>query len=134
MEPAIVFNPGTYYVGDPGFVLPNDDLRMLFSQAMHGNLTSGLKELVVSRKFENGKFFSDYYWIATTPNKQGTLYDQDGTGWGFDWGCFGVVPWKWIDVQSSYESNKIEFIEAFECFSNDEQITVGHLQFTFNPK
>jgi hypothetical protein len=134
MEPTMTFQPGTYYVGDPGFVLPNDDLRMLFAQSMHGGLKSGPRELVTSRRFEDGQMVCDFYWLAATPHKQGTIYDQDNKGWGFDWGCFGVVPWKWIDCQGSYESNKIEFTEPFECSFTEDSITIGHLHFTFSPK
>ena len=46
------FQPGAYYVGDPGFVLPNDDLRMLFAQVMRGSLESGPRGLVSSTRFE----------------------------------------------------------------------------------
>jgi hypothetical protein len=134
MEPAMTFQPGTYYVGDPGFVLPNDDLRMLFAQSMHGGLKSGPRELVVSRRWEGDQIVCDLYWLAATPYKAGTIYDQDNKGWGFDWGCFGVVPWKWMDCQGSYESNKIEFTEPFECSFTEDSITIGHLHFTFSPK
>ena len=130
----MTFQPGAYYVGDPGFVLPNDDLRMLFAQSMHGGLKSGPRELVTSRRFEDGQMVCDPYWLAATPHKQGTIYDQDNNGWGFDWGCFGVVPWEWIDCQGSYESNKIEFTEPFECSVTEDSITIGHLHFTFSPK
>ena len=130
----MIFQPGIYYVGDPGFVLPNDDLRMLFAQSMHGNLKPGARELVSSRRFEDGQIVCDPYWFAATPYKQGTIYDQDNKGWGFDWGCFGVVPCKWMDCQGSYESNKIEFTEPFECSFTEDSITIGHLHFTFNPK
>lgn len=127
----MTFQPGTYYVGDPGFVLPNDDLRMLFAQSMHGGLKSGSRELVTSRRFEDGQMVCDPYWLAATPYKAGTIYDQDNKGWGFDWGCFGVVPWKWIDNQGSYQPHKIEFTEPFECSATDDSITIGHFQFTF---
>lgn len=130
----MTFAPDTYYVGDPGFVLPNDDLRMLFAQAMHGGLKSGPREIVTSRRFEDGQMIVDLYWVTSIPCKQGTIYDQDNKGWGFDWGCFGVVPWKCIDCQGSYESNKIEFTEPFECSATEDSITIGHLHFTFNPK
>lgn len=134
MEPTMTFQPGIYYVGDPGFVLPNDDLRMLFAKSIHGDLKSGPLELVVSRRWEDDRIICDRYWFAKTPHKAGTLYDQENKGWGFDWGCFGVVPWKWIENQGSYVPNKIEFIEPFECSSTDDNITIGHLHFTFNPK
>jgi hypothetical protein len=134
MESTITFQPGTYYVGDPGFVLPNDDLRSLFAGMMHGGLKSGPRELVTSRRWEGDQMVVDPYWLAATPHKQGTIYDQDNKGWGFDWGCFGVVPWKWIDCQGSYESNKIEFTEPFECSFTEDSITIGHLHFTFSPK
>lgn len=130
----MTFESGTYYVGDPGFVLPNDDLRMLFAQSMHGGLKSGSRKIVTSSRWENEQWVCDFYWLATTPHKAGTLYDQDGNGWGFDWGCFGVVPWKWLDCEGSYESNKIEFTEPFECSFTEDNITIGHLYFTFNPK
>jgi hypothetical protein len=134
MEPTMKFPPGTYYVGDPGFVLPNEDLRMLFSQVMHGKLEPGPRELVNSRRVVGEEVVCEPYWLAATPHRAGTLYDQDGKGWGFDWGCFGVVPWEWISCSGSYTPNKIEFPEPFACSFTEESITIGHLQFTFNPK
>ena len=130
----MIFEPGAYYVGDPGFVLPNDDLRMLFLHIAHNKLKTEDRELVVSRRWENNQWASDRYWYFATPHKAGTLYDKEGNGWGFDWGCFGVVPWKWIDCKGSYEKNKIEFTEPFECSFTEDSVTIGHLHFTFNPK
>jgi hypothetical protein len=130
----MTFKPGIYYVGDPGFVLPNDDLRMLFGSHIQGVLKSGLHELVTSRRVEDEEQIVDHYWVGVLPSKKGTLYDQNGNGWGFDWGCFGVVPWKWLDCEGSYESNKIEFTEPFECSFTEDSITIGHLHFTFSPK
>jgi hypothetical protein len=49
---------------------------------------------------ENGVLITSFYWMAVTPHLAGTFYDQDNTGWGFDWGCFGLVPWE-IDGLSS---------------------------------
>jgi len=125
MESAMIFPPGAYYIGDPGFVLPNDDLRMLFSQLMQGILRSGSREFVASR---------GVYWFGVTPSKAGTFFDNDNKGWSFDWGCFGVVPWERIECRGSYEANKIEFTEPFECLSTRDSITIGHLHFTLNPK
>lgn len=127
----MIFKPGFYYVGDPGFVLPNVDLRTLFARAMSQTLSSGPQELIVSRSCENGSMEVEYYWLATTPFKTGTLYDQDKKGWGIDWGCFGIVPWKWIECQGSYEGNKIEFKENFKCVASENEITIGHLSFKF---
>ena len=131
----MTFPPGIYYVGDPGFVLPNDDLRILFAQSMRGDIKKpGPRELVSSHRWENDRIIYDLYWLAPTPNKSGTLYDQDGKGWGFDWGCFGVVPWQWIENQGAHIPNKIDFNEMFECSSTEDSITIGHLHFTFSPK
>ena len=124
---------GTYYVGDLGFVLPSDDLRMLFAWNRDGVLTTGYKVVEESAK-QAGNNNPDVYWIAKLINKQGTLYDADNNGWGVDWGCFGVLPWKWVTCTGSYESNKIEFTEPFECSFTEDSITIGHLHFTFNPK
>lgn len=130
----MIFQPGTYYVGDPGFVLPNDDLRMLFSWSMDNNLKTGPKTLESSYRIEDGNPKWDMYWIAVTPHKRGSVYDKENKAWGFDWKCFGVVPWEWLNTGGDYFENKIEFTEPFECLANDDSITIGHLQFTFNQK
>lgn len=134
MEPAMIFKPGIYFIGDPGFVLPVDDLRMLFAKSMDGNLTSGLHDLVSSTRVEDGQIICDRYWIAALPNKAGTLYDQTGRCWSFDWGCFGVIPWTWIDNKGSHTSSEFNFSDSFECLATDESITIGHLHFTLNPQ
>lgn len=131
----MMFQPGTYYIGDPGYVLLNDDLRMLFSQIINGSLKPGLKKLVTSAiQLNDDEWGYEYYWCAPTPNKVGTFYDQEGRGWGFDWGCFGVIPWKCIDHQKAYIPNKIEFNEPFDCSFNENNITISYLYFTLNPK
>jgi hypothetical protein len=86
MEPAMKFQSGTYYVGDPGFVLPSEDLRMLFAQAMHGGLKSGPRELVASKRFKENRIASDFYRFPPTPHKAGTHYEQDKKGSVLDWG------------------------------------------------
>lgn len=129
----MTLKPGLYYVGDLGFVLPNDDLRHLFCWNRDNALTTGYKIVEESAKIASDGSF-DIYWIAKMPCRQGTIYDQDNQGWGIDWGCFGALPWKWVTCTGSYESNKIEFADPFECLATDDGITIGHLQFTFNPK
>lgn len=134
MESTMKFKPGSYYIGDPVFVLFGDDLRMIFSQILHGKeLRYGIKPLVSTKRFEGTKIVCEPYWIAKTPNLTGTLYSQDGKGWGFDWGMFGCVPYEFIDGQENFVVNKVDFPEEFECSSTDDVINIGHLQFTFNP-
>jgi len=125
----MTFEPGTYYIGDPGYVLSSDDLRMLFSELLRGGLRSGPRILIGKDQSANV-----LYWCAAMPHLEGTLYDQNNKGWGFDWGCFGVVPWEWIENQPSYETHKVEFTEPFQCSFTENSITIGHLHFTFNPK
>ena len=134
MESPMKFKPDTYYIGDPGCVLSNDDLRGLFTEFMHGGIKSGVKPVIASLRYDKNEFISDYYWIATLPNKRGTLYDQNGKGYGFDWGCFGVIPWKWIEPKGSFLMNKFEFDNSFECLNNDSEIIIGNIIFTFNLK
>jgi hypothetical protein len=133
MEPSIMLKAGTYYVGDLGFVLPNDDLRLLLAWVKNDALQTGYKILEASMK-DPSRLNPEFYWIIPTPHKQGTLYDSQGGGWGVDWGCFGALPWKWVTCTGSYENNKIEFPEPFECSFTEDSITIGHLHFTFNPK
>lgn len=130
----MIFQSGIYYIGDPGAVLPNDDLRMLASSLILNVLTTGTNRIISADKTKDNKIPCNFYWYAKTPNRCGTLYDQEGNGWGFDWGCFGVVPWEWVENQSSYEAHKLEFTEPFECSCTDNSITIGHLHFTFEPK
>jgi hypothetical protein len=129
MENKFTFNDGIYFVGDPGFALPYDDLRNLFDEIMRGELKPGKKELVSSYKLTNSEFKGSHYWVVPTPHKRGTIYDQNSNGWGFDWGCFGVIPWEWIETKGCYDNNKIEFTEPFECFTTENKITIGHLHF-----
>jgi hypothetical protein len=134
MEPTMTFGPGIYYVGDPGFVLPNNALRMLFANSLHHMLKSGVVPILEPHPLENGVLITSFYWMAVTPHLAGTFYDQDNTGWGFDWGCFGLVPWEIVACPASYENQKIQFTEPFECSFTEDSITIGHLHFTFNPK
>jgi hypothetical protein len=122
---------GIYYVGDLGFVLPNDDLRHLFAWNKDSVLSTGYKIVEESVKVSHGLDI-DLYWVTALPCRQGTVYDENNEGWGFDWGCFGVLPWKWVTCSGSYEKNKIEFDKPFECLATDDSITIGHLHFTFN--
>lgn len=130
---TIKLNSGTYYVGDPGLVLPNDDLRSLFTELANNMLVFGERELISSRRVEKGSLIFDSYWIAPTPNKVGTIYDQTGKEWGHDWGCFGVVPWQWLNCKGTYDLQKITFNETFECSFDDKVINIGHLSFTYIP-
>ena len=130
----MILKPGVYFIGDPGFVLPVDDLRMLFAKIMDGHLTSGLHELVSSTRLENGRLISDSYWVAVMPHRSGTLYDQNGKCWSFDWKCFGVVPWEWIDKKESSTSGKFDFSEPFECLATDDSVTIGQLYLTLHPQ
>lgn len=130
----MTFQSGIYYIGDPGVVLPPDDLRMLASSLIKNVLTPGVHRIVTEDKVKDNKRLCNFYWYATTPSRDGTLYDQDGNGWGFDWGCFGVVPWDWVEFPESYETHKVEFTEQFECSATDDGIKIGHLHFTFEPK
>lgn len=133
MNNKATFSAGTYFIGDPGMALPYDDLRNLFDEIMRNELKSGKKELVSSYKFEGSDLKGSHYWVVATSHKRGTLYDQNGNGWGFDWGCFGVIPWECIEINGCYDSNKVQFIEPFECSSTEDNITIGHFHFTFNP-
>lgn len=130
----MTFGPGDYYVGDPGFVLPNNPLRMLFADLLHGKLKSGIKLIMEPDPVNDSLVIVSAYWIAVTPHLAGTLYDQDNRAWGLDWGCFGIVPWDCVAYPKPYETNKVTFTEPFTCSFTDDSITIGHFHFTFNPK
>lgn len=133
MQNNYKFKPGQYYVGDPGFVLYTDDLRPLFLELLNGHVTPGIRVIDLSRKMnDEGRILVEYYWLAPTPHRQGTIYDQFGNAQGHDWGVFGCVPYKWIEQKDQYQTNIVEFLEPFECKYSTKFIEIGHLRFNIN--
>lgn len=129
-----MFKPGTYFVGDLGFVLPPNALRVLFSEIMDNNeVREGYRNL---NSTDGGKWRTaeeNLYWLTPTTHKKGTLFDQTGKPYGFDWFLFGCMRFDMISTEASYEDNKIIFTEPFTCSSTSDIITIGHLHFTLNP-
>lgn len=129
-----MLNPGVYYIGDPGCALYNDDLRMVFSRVLDKSLVSNYEFVVASGRYQEIESENFFYWITPMPNRKGTLYGDSNSSFGFDWHCFGVIPWEWVEFNESFIEHKFEFTEPFECSFDDEIVKVGHLQFTFKPK
>ena len=131
----MTFGPGEYYIGDPGFIFEGDDLRSLFTEIISPQgLQSGRKDLIASQQIELFTPSFESYFVSKLPHYSGTLFDQNNNGWGFEWGTFGCVPWKWIQNKGSYEGSKIKFTEPFDCSCTEDSVTIGHLHFTLNPK
>lgn len=128
----MIFKPGTYFVGDLGFVLGLDDLRMLFSEInKHNGIENGCGlRNIVETDFIGSK--PEKYWVANTPTRSGTFYDQYGKTWGFDWGVFGCIEFKWIVTKANYDENKVIFNEPFNCVVDKDVIKIGHLIFSTN--
>lgn len=130
-----MFEPGAYYVGDPVFILQSDDLRQILSEIVGpSGLVVGKKDLVVSAIAIIDGVIYEPYFVAKMQNVTGTLYDAQNNGWGFNFGVFGCVPWKWVENKESYVGNRIEFLDPFECAFTDDSVTIGHLHFTLNPQ
>lgn len=128
------FKAGVYYVGDPLFVLESEDIRHLMHEFQDGGIVTGTKELVYSiGKIEGNSLDCDYYWVASLPHKCGTLYDEKGDGWGFDFGCFSVIPFKWLEHKDIYLGNIITFDKEFVCKQLNDVITISHITFKLNP-
>ena len=133
-----MFQPGTYFVGDLGFVLPSNALRVLFGQIMarqyDGHIfQNGYRSLAHTDNWNGDSIEKALYWVTLTPHRAGTLFDQTGKPYGFDWFIFGCVHFDSIGTDASYKDNKVEFTEPFTCSSTPETITIGHLHFTLNP-
>lgn len=125
------FPPGRYYIGDPGFVLHSDDLRVVFTQLILVNqFEPGAKESSHILKTKSYVEPDDRFWITKTPSNQGTYYDQEGRGYGFDWGIFGVVPEKLVELKDQYSNNVFEFTEWFDCYIENEKVVVGNKVFS----
>lgn len=136
MESTIILPAGNYYVGDLGFVLPENELRALFAEILnHGTIRngSGVREITSSVRQVDDNLVFDYFWVTKTPNKSGMYYDQYGGTWGFDWGVFGCLPSKWMSTTGCYDNQKVTFEEKFKCIATPEKISIGHFDFTLNP-
>lgn len=136
MESTVTLPPNNYYVGDLGFVLPSNQLRVVFAEILtHGTLRNGggIRQISESTTVKDGKIYFDYFWITKTPSRSGTYYDQYGGTWGFDWGFFGCLPSKWMNTTGCYDQQKVDFQEPFECIATLEKIKIGHFEFTLNP-
>jgi len=129
-----MFQPGTYFVGDLGFVLPSNALRVVFGEIMDKEkVRQGYRFLSSTDSVDLNNVQHDLYWLTHTPHKAGSFFDQTGKPYGFDWFIFGCMNFGAIEADASYEDNKVEFTEPFTCSSTPETITIGHLHFTLNP-
>lgn len=120
MSEKITFEPGDYYIGDIGYGLgdsfPKEFLKL-------NNPYSGLHFLKDETKI----------WFAKLPNREGSLFDNTGNVWGFDFGCFGCIPYDKINTKGDYITNKVNFNEKFEVSYNDDIISIGNFTFSFTP-
>lgn len=128
-----MFEPGAYYVGDPIVVLQADDLRQILCELVGpSGLVAGKKDLIASATATIYGVLYTPYFVAKMPNAAGTLYDSQNSGWGFNFGVFGCVPWEWVN--NFDEAHRVVFTEPFECSYTDDSVTIGHLHFTLNPQ
>lgn len=133
-ENSHTFEAGTYFVGDPLYILEPEDIRHLMWESQNGGIVTGTKELVYTiGKIEGNHLACDHYWVASLPHESGTLYDQKGEGWGFDFGCFAIIPFKWLEHKDIYHGNIITFDKNVECKQLNDVITIGHLVFKLTP-
>jgi len=129
-----IFKPGTYFVGDLGFVLPPNATRKLFYDVLHNNgVQKGYRRLGSTDGGDWGPPEDQIYWITPTPSQAGTFYDQTGKSYSFDWFVFGCMKFDNVKSTGCYNDNKVEFTEPFTCSSTSDTITIGHLHLTLNP-
>lgn len=129
-----VFNPGSYYIGDPGYVLDDRDLRNLLWQLIYDNFENGHRDLLSSFSYEEkiNTHMCNRYWVVKMKNNCGTLFDNNGESYGYDWGTFGVVPFmeSFLPKGKNHQSNIITFDDPFECYlDKNNNIVVGDLFF-----
>ena len=129
----MILQPGTYFVGDLGFVLPPGALRAIFSEITENKkVNEGYRTLCYTDHGTFDDINEQIYWVTSIPYQAGTLFDQTGKPYGFDWFIFGCMRFNKIFTEASYDDNKVEFKEPFSCSSTFDTITIGHLNFTQN--
>lgn len=140
------FPPGTYYVGDPCYAIPDQDWTdfcdLLFSFKGSGHNPSDGKELV-----EDGfgfEFSGEQVWCADTKYGDGGYHDQDRREYSVDAGMIGVVPTTLIVPEPGSEAthdprkgtdthveggHMIEFTEEFTVERiNGSLIRIGNIK------
>ena len=133
IEQLKTLEPGTYFVGDLGFVLPPNATRKLFYDVLHNNgVQKGYRALGSTDGGDWGSYEEQIYWLTPTPSQAGTFFDQTGKAYSFDWFVFGCMRFNNVKNDACYDDNKVEFTEPFTCSSTYDTITIGHLHFTLN--
>lgn len=115
------FQPGTYYVGDPCYVIADDKWDEFLEPYW---ATCG------------GEFMFAGHQVAaySTAHGDGVYFDQDGNQYGVDAGMIGVIPMELVTKRSAAEVQKLQlgaFIEFKEPFSTEEDggtIIIGHVE------
>jgi hypothetical protein len=125
------FKAGNYYIGDPGYVLPVNNLRVLFSRILHyPSSINGVTEILTSSEYSSKQVMGYYYWSCILPIKKGTIYDQTGKGYGIEFGSFSCIPSQFVQQPEAYSDSIITFDTPFECFKDDNKIYIGNFNFS----
>ena len=118
----MLFKAGIYYIGDPCYVITDDDEWI---------------EILEATKFFNGHTTAQWegewkghkMFVASTAYGDGEYRDSEGRTYGVDAGVIGIVPDEYItDYCSVWGGNMIEFKNDFDVFMSDDGVFVfGHI-------
>lgn len=119
-----MFKAGTYYVGDPCYVIDADKWQEFLEPYWNGE----------------GEFEFEGLRVAAyrTMYGDGVYFDQEGNQYGVDAGMIGVIPMELVTKRTPVEIQRkklgmfIEFKKPFSTESLGGILTFGHIQIDTN--
>lgn len=117
---AVFLEAGDYYIGDPSYVLSQEDYADMLHQAYGPDFTKEQNYAVIRgrKMFLSSTFYGD-----------GIYYDEEDYCYYVDSGQIACIPVDLI-VQEDYDSNHAtlnEFVEDFECVPCDRNTEDGRI-------
>lgn len=115
------FDKGTYYVGDPCFVLGEGEYEKLLDTQVN-------KE---TRDRGETALLKGSIWCHSTAYGDGDFKGARGERYAVDSGMLSVIPFGLADIEKLKKLGNLgvieHFKEPFECSYKDGRFTLGHL-------
>ena len=121
----ITFQPGRYYIGDPSYVINDEeDWEEISAQTgCFGNEPfSAYDENLFLLKGKE-------CWADTTLYGDGTYFDNEGSEYWVDAGILGIIPSDAIEDSPDFRSGYgfVDFSEPFEVWNDDGVFHFGNM-------
>ena len=124
----MIFQKGTYYIGDPTFIIPNQKTEYIWGTILQK-----------SQVFIDYLIYNGYKFICGNTGGPGMYRDQFDNIYGIDSGCLSVMPIKMVQSiinDNEYFKNLVEYstnnqnkLTLIKTFENDFEILYSNGSF-----